>query len=82
LESAEPVVQVNGKITRISVVFRRLWSCTDMVPRHTLEALKDIVPSTLVHAERWKENATFSEAAHVMRAALERRKARRLPVVC
>ena len=82
LESAEPVVQVNGKITRISVVFRRLWNCTDMVPRHTLEALKDIVPSTLVHAERWKENATFSEAARVMPAALERRMARRLPVVC
>ncbi|MCH1764269.1 hypothetical protein MKL50_00295 [Brucella abortus] len=31
LDSAEPVVQVNGKITRISVVFRRLWNCTDTV---------------------------------------------------
>lgn len=47
LDSAEPVVQVNGKITRISVVFRRLWNCTDTVPRDTLEALKEIVPPRL-----------------------------------
>ncbi|MBR7653839.1 hypothetical protein HED50_14815 [Ochrobactrum oryzae] len=82
LETAEPSVQVNGKVTRISVVFRRLWNCTDMVPRHTLEALKDIVPTGFIHAEHWKETPTFAEAARIMRAALERRKARRLPVVC
>lgn len=81
VDTAEPVVQVNGKVTRISVVFRRLWNCTDIVPRHTLEALKDIVPSALTHAERLKENSTFAEAAHVMRAALEWRKGRRLPVI-
>lgn len=81
LELAEPVVAINGKITRISVVFRRLWSCTDTVPRHTLEALKDIVPSNLIHAERWKENATFADAAHLMRTAIEWRKARRVPAV-
>ncbi len=82
LEESEPVVQINGKVTRISVVFRRLWNCTDIVPNRTLEALKDIVPTTLVHAERWKDNATFAEAARIMRTALEWRKTRRLPVVC
>jgi hypothetical protein len=82
LETAEPVVAINGKITRISVVFRRQWRCTDTVPRHTLEALRDIVPSNLIHTERWKDNATFAEAAHMMRTALEWRKARRVPVVC
>ncbi|MBB4092316.1 hypothetical protein HGG72_19415 [Ochrobactrum pecoris] len=81
-ETAEPVVRVNGKTTRISVVFRRLWNCTDMVPRHTLEALRDIVPTGIVLAEHWKETPTFAEAARIMRAALEGRKARRLPVVC
>ncbi|ABQ62797.1 hypothetical protein C010_03022 [Brucella ovis 80/125] len=79
LDSAEPVVQVNGKITRISVVFRRLWNCTDTVPRDTLEALKEIVPSTLVRSERWRDNSTFAEAARVMRSVLEMRKARALP---
>ncbi|WP_343316018.1 hypothetical protein AAIB41_14675 [Brucella sp. BE17] len=82
LDVSEPVVQVNGKVTRISVIFRRLWNCTDLVPNRTLETLRDIVPATLVHAERWKENATFAEAARIMRTALERRKLRRLPVVC
>ncbi|WP_139973909.1 hypothetical protein [Ochrobactrum sp. CGA5] len=82
LEESEPSVQVNGKITRISVVFRRLWNCTDMVPRHTLEALRDIVPSGFIHTENWKETPTFAEAARIMRAALEGRKARQLPVVC
>jgi hypothetical protein len=53
-----------------------------MVPRHTLEALKDIVPTGFIHAEHWKETPTFAEAARIMRAALEGRKARRLPVVC
>ncbi|EEQ93973.1 Hypothetical protein, conserved [Brucella intermedia LMG 3301] len=82
LETAEPSVQINGKVTRISVVFRRLWNCTDMVPRHTLEALKAIVPTGIIHAEHWKETPTFAEAARIMRVALERRKARLLPVVC
>lgn len=85
-ESVEPSVQVNGKVTRISVIFRRLWNCTDMVPRHTLDALKDIVPTGIIHAEygaeHWKETPTFAEAARIMRVALERRKARRLPVAC
>lgn len=71
LETAEPSVQVNGKVTRISVVFRRLWNCTDMVPRHTLEALKAIVPTGIIHAEHWKETPTFAEAARIMRVALE-----------
>lgn len=79
-ETAEPVVRINGKATRISVVFRRLWNCTDTVPRHTLEALKDIVPSALTYPEQWKENATFAEAARLMRAAWEKRKAQLLPV--
>ncbi|MBB5703293.1 hypothetical protein FHS76_003193 [Ochrobactrum daejeonense] len=79
-ETAEPVVRINGKATRISVVFRRLWNCTDMVPRHTLEALKDIVPCALTYQGQWKENPTFAEAARLMRAAWEKRKAQLLPV--
>lgn len=82
LEVDEPVVEINGKITRIGVVFRRLWNCTDLVPHHTLEALKDNVPSSLVQADCWRENATFAEAARIMRRVLEWRKTRRLPVVC
>lgn len=81
LEAAEPVVQVNGKITRISVIFRRLWNCTDILPHNTQEALRDVVPSSLLRAEGWKEKVTFAEAARVMRAALQRRKQRRLPII-
>ncbi|MBN9044213.1 MAG: hypothetical protein J0H18_00940 [Rhizobiales bacterium] len=77
-ETAEPVIHVNGKATRIGVIFRRLWSCTDPVPRHTLEAVHDILPSGLLHAGSLTENPTFAEAARLMRTALEGRKARRI----
>lgn len=52
LETTEPSVQVNGKVTRISVIFRRLWNCTDMVPRHTLEGNAHICRSRPHHACR------------------------------
>ncbi|MFC4624559.1 hypothetical protein ACFO1V_04870 [Daeguia caeni] len=80
LETAEPVVQVNGRTARISVIFRRLWNCTDMLPHNTMEALKDIVPSGLLRSIDWPEKATFAHAARAMRAALESRKQRRMPV--
>lgn len=78
---SEPVITINGKAARISVVFRRLWSCTDIVPRHTLEALRDIVPAHLLDADHWKNIATFGQAAHIMRNAMQKRIERRLPVI-
>lgn len=77
----EPSVNINGKTARISVVFRRLWRCSDTIPNHTLDALRDIIPATQVSAEHWETVSTYSAAAQIMRRAYEYRKQRRLPVV-
>lgn len=70
--AGEPAVNVNGKHTRIGVIFRRLWRCTDTVPRRTLDALRDQVP------EKWLEpdgsrGTTYAQAARAMRALCEER---------
>ncbi len=77
----EPVVPVNGRLARIGVIFRRLWNCTDPTPRHTLDAMKDIVPHSVIPTGQWRDSATIAEAARIMSAALERRRARRLPAL-
>ncbi|PYE86390.1 hypothetical protein [Phyllobacterium leguminum] len=73
----EPAVDVNGKHTRISVIFRRLWSCTDTVPMRTLDALRHLAP-----AERLEPSVTngptYAQAARAMRALCEERLRRKL----
>ncbi|RCS24664.1 hypothetical protein DUT91_04035 [Phyllobacterium salinisoli] len=76
----EPAVDVNGKTTRISVVFRRLWSCTDPVPMRTIDALNVLVPEARLE-RRETRNTTYAHAARAMRSLCEQRLKRRLPVV-
>ncbi|PRD41208.1 hypothetical protein C5748_22900 [Phyllobacterium phragmitis] len=76
----EPAVNINGKNTRISVVFRRLWRCTDTVPMRTLDALRDLVPEAWLTSDK-THGTTYAQAARAMRSLCEERRKRRLPVV-
>jgi hypothetical protein len=73
----EPAVNVNGKNTRISVIFRRLWSCTDTVPMRTLQALRDLAPAEWLEP-RDSQGTTYAQAARAMRALCEERLKRKL----
>ncbi|KXF78657.1 hypothetical protein ATN84_02410 [Paramesorhizobium deserti] len=75
----EPAVDVNGKHTRISVVFRRLWSCTDVIPMRTLDALRDLVPEASLQSG--ESGTTYAQAARAMRSLCEQRQKRKLPVI-
>lgn len=78
---AEPSVTVNGKPTRISVIFRRLWNCNDIIPNHTLDAMRDVVPYSYIGADEWNTVERFSHGARIMRFVLQERKAPRLPLI-
>ncbi|WP_374844521.1 hypothetical protein [Paenochrobactrum glaciei] len=78
---AEPSVTVNGKPTRISVIFRRLWNCNDIIPNHTLDAMRDVVPYAYVGADEWNTVERFSHGARIMRFVLQERKAPHLPLI-
>ncbi|WP_420959423.1 hypothetical protein [Brucella sp. IR073] len=73
----EPSVNVNGKHTRISVIFRRLWSCTDPVPMRTLAALRDLAPEDWLKTDE-TNGTTYAQGARAMRALCEERLKRRL----
>lgn len=79
--SDEPAVAINGKNARISVVFRRLWNCTDIVPRHTIEAVRDVVPDSFSSRQHHAPHVTFAEAAGLMRDIVKSRKSRRALLV-
>ncbi|MFK4824359.1 hypothetical protein ACI0FM_06100 [Paenochrobactrum sp. BZR 588] len=78
---AEPSVIINGKPTRISVIFRRLWNCNDIIPNHTLDAMRDVVPYTYVGANEWSTIERFSHGSRIMRFVLQTRRAPHLPLV-
>ena len=77
----EPSVTVNGKSTRISVIFRRLWNCNDIIPNHTLDAMRDVVPDIYVDDDQWSMVERFSHGAHIMRLVLQMRKSAHPPTV-
>ena len=58
----EPQIEVNDRQVPISAVFRRLWTCTDILPSRTLDVVEDLLP--LRSAEFKAGTSTYAEAAH------------------
>ena len=61
LGSDEPQIDVNEKRVTISAVFRRLWTCTDILPARTLAVVEDLLP--LRSAEFRIGSSTYADAA-------------------
>jgi hypothetical protein len=58
----EPVIDVNERQVAISTVFRRLGTCTDILPARTLAVVEDLLP--LRSAEFKTGTSTYADAAY------------------
>ncbi|MDQ0998728.1 hypothetical protein QFZ34_003910 [Phyllobacterium ifriqiyense] len=58
----EPVIDVNERQVAISTVFRRLGTCTDILPARTLAVVEDLLP--LRSAEFKAGTSTYADAAY------------------
>lgn len=58
----EPVIDVNERQVAISTVFRRLATCTDILPARTLAVVEDLLP--LRSAEFKVGASTYADAAY------------------
>jgi hypothetical protein len=62
LGNDEPVIDVNERQVAISTVFRRLWTCTDILPARTIAVVEDLLP--LRSTELKAGSSTYADAAH------------------
>lgn len=73
--AAEPVVECDGKPTRISAVFGRMRACTDILPIRILDDVQAVLTDPSL-VQFTANQTTYAEAARVLRAfCVERLKA-------